>query len=400
MTFTAKQIADLLGGTLQGNPDTQISKLCKIEEGQEGGISFLANPKYTHYIYETKASVVIVGRDFQPESPVAADIIKVDDPYLAFSSLLKAYNEVLLNKKGISKMAAIDPTATLGSDCYVGEFAVVGQNVTIGNNVKIYPQVYIGDNSAIGDNTTLFPGAKLYPATMVGKNCIIHAGVVIGADGFGFAPKPDGSYDKIDQIGNVVIEDDVEIGANTCVDRATMGSTIIHKGVKLDNLCQIAHNVQVGANTVMASQSGIAGSGKVGSNCVIAGQVGIVGHIEVGDRVIVAAQSGVTRAVKSDSVILGSPAIDAKKQKRNYVFTRNMDGIVSRIDKLERKESHREELDIISSLKRSLCETHTEKGELKKQLDDLILYAFEAVKQAIQAKLDEDESDKTPNSAE
>lgn len=337
MKFLANQIAQMLGGTVDGDSNAAVWKLCKIEEGEEGGISFLANPKYTPYIYDTKSSVIIVANDFSPEQPVHSTLIRVENPYLAFASLLKAYNDIQLDKKGISNLSFVHPSASLGEGCYLGEFAFVGENVKVGNNVKIYPQVYVGDNCVIGDNTTLFAGVKLYAATMVGKNCIIHSGAVVGADGFGFAPKPDGTYDKIDQIGNVVIEDDVEIGANTCVDRATMGSTIVHKGVKIDNLCQIAHNVVLGANTAMAAQSAVAGSGKVGSNCVIAGQVGIVGHIEVGDRVIVAAQSGVTHNVKSDTTLLGTPAMEAGKQKRNYVYQRNIEQLVKRIEELEKK---------------------------------------------------------------
>lgn len=337
MKFTAQQIAAMLGGTIEGNPEIEVWQLCKIEEGEEGGISFLANPKYTHYIYESKSSIIIVANDFVPEHPISATLIRVENPYLSFASLLKAYNEMQLNKKGISEQAFISPSSTMGEDCYLGAFAFIGENVKIGKNVKIYPQCYIGDNCVIGDNTTLFAGVKLYCYSMIGQNCIIHAGAVIGADGFGFAPKADGSYDKIDQIGNVVIEDNVEIGANTCVDRATMGSTIVHKGTKLDNLCQIAHNCVVGSNTVMASQSGMAGSSKIGNNCVVAGQVGIVGHIEVGDRVTIAAQSGVTRSMKGDQIILGSPAIEASQQKRNYIYLRNIEKLAKRVDELERK---------------------------------------------------------------
>lgn len=337
MKFTAQQIAAMLGGSVEGNAGEEVWKLCKIEEGEKGGLSFLANPKYTHYVYETKASVLIVSKDFAPERPVSATMVRVDNPYLAFASLLKAYNEMQLNKKGIADQAFISETATLGEDCYVGAFAFIGENVKIGKNVKIYPQAYVGDNSVIGDDTTLFSGVKLYCNSMIGSRCILHAGVVVGADGFGFAPKGDGSYDKIDQIGNVIIEDDVEIGANTCVDRATMGSTIIHKGTKLDNLCQIAHNVQVGSNTVMAAQSAVAGSSKVGDNCIIAGQVGIVGHIEIGNQVTIAAQSGVTRGVKDGVTLLGTPAMDARQQRRNYIYTRNIEDLVKRIEELEKK---------------------------------------------------------------
>lgn len=337
MKFQASQIAQMLGGTIEGNASVEVWKLCKIEEGEEGGISFLANPKYTPYIYESKSSLIIVSKDFVAEHPIAATLIRVDNPYLSFASLLKAYNEMQLDKKGVSDLCFVHPTAQVGEDCYIGEFAYIGEHAKIGNNVKIYPNAYVGDNCVVGDNTTLFAGVKLYTYSMIGSRCILHAGAVVGADGFGFAPRGDGGYDKIDQIGNVVIEDDVEIGANTCVDRATMGSTIVHKGVKLDNLCQIAHNVVVGENTVMAAQSAVAGSSKMGKNCIVAGQVGVVGHIEVGDRVTIAAQSGVTNNVKSDQVMLGSPAIDAKQQRRNYVYVRNMDSLVKRISDLEKQ---------------------------------------------------------------
>ena len=339
MKFSVKQIAALLHGTIEGKDDVEVWKLCKIEEGENGGISFLANPKYTNYIYSTDASVVIVRKDFEAEHPVKATMVRVDDPYLAFASLLKEYNQMQLNKKGIDSLACIAQSATVGNDCYVGPLAFIGENVRLGNNVKIYPHTYVGDNTVIGDNTTLFAGVRVYQNNVIGARCTLHSGVVVGADGFGFAPTADGSYQKIDQIGNVVIEDDVEIGANTCIDRATLGSTVIHKGVKLDNLCQIAHNVIVGHDTVMASQSGIAGSGKVGSNCVIAGQVGIVGHIEVGDKVTIAAQSGVTRSFSDNVTILGSPATDAVKQRKNYIYQRNLEQLYKRVDELEKRLS-------------------------------------------------------------
>ena len=336
MKFTVTQIAAILGGTVEGNPDAQVSRLCKIEEGQPEGLSFLANLKYTNYIYDTQATAVIVSKDFVPERPVGATLIRVDDPYLAFATLLKKYNEMQLDKKGVDSQAFISPSATIGKDCYIGPFAFIGENVRIGDGVKIYPQTYVGDNSVVGDATTLFAGVRVYQNIVIGNRCIIHSGAVIGADGFGFAPTEDGSYQKIDQIGNVVIEDDVEIGANTTIDRATLGSTIIHRGVKLDNLCQIAHNVVVGQNTVMASQSAIAGSGKVGSNCIIAGQVGIVGHIEVGNHVTIAAQSGVTRSFPDNVTILGSPATDAVKQRKTYIYERNLDQLYKRVDQLEK----------------------------------------------------------------
>lgn len=337
MKFLTSQIAAMLSGTVEGNPNAEVWTLCKIEEGIPGGLSFLANAKYSNYIYSTKATAVIVSNSFVPEHPVPATLIRVDDPYLAFASLLKKYNEMQLDKKGVDPQAFISPSASIGKDCYIGPFAFVGENARIGDGVKIYPQTYVGDNSQVGDNTTLFAGVRVYQNCVIGSRCILHSGAVVGADGFGFAPTADGSYQKIDQIGNVVIEDDVEIGANTTIDRATLGSTVIHKGVKLDNLCQIAHNVVVGSNTVMASQSGIAGSGKVGSHCVIAGQVGIVGHIEVGNNVTIAAQSGVTRSFPDNVTILGSPATDAVKQRKTYVFERNLDKLFQRVDELEKK---------------------------------------------------------------
>lgn len=337
MKFNIKQIAAILNGTIEGNDNIEVWKLCKIEEGEPGGLSFLANSKYTNYIYDTKASAVIVSNAFVPEHPLQTTLLRVADPYLAFATLLKTYNEMQLDKKGVDKLAYIAPSATIGEGCYIGPFAYIGENAHIGNNVKIYPQTYVGDNSTIGDNSTLFAGVRVYHNIVIGSRCILHSGVVVGADGFGFAPTADGSYQKIDQIGNVVIEDDVEIGANTTVDRATLGSTIIHRGVKLDNLCQVAHNVVVGESTVMASQSGIAGSGKVGSHCVIAGQVGIVGHIEIGNHVTIAAQSGVTRNFPDNVTILGSPATDAIKQRKTYIYERNLDQLYKRVDELEKK---------------------------------------------------------------
>ena len=337
MKFTTNQIAAMLGGTIEGDANAHVWKLCKIEEGETGGLSFLANSKYTNYIYSTNATAVIVSKAFEPEHPVNATMIRVDDPYLAFANLLKKYNEMQLDKHGVDKLAYISPSASIGDDCYIGPFAFIGENVKIGKGAKIYPHTYIGDNSVVGDNTTLFAGVRVYQNIVIGSRCILHSGAVIGADGFGFAPTEDGSYQKIDQIGNVIIEDDVEIGANTTIDRATLGSTVIHRGVKLDNLCQIAHNVVVGNDTVMAAQSAIAGSGKVGSNCTIAGQVGIVGHIEIGNRVVIAAQSGVTRSFPDNVTILGTPATDAAKQRKTYIYERNLDQLYKRVDELEKK---------------------------------------------------------------
>ncbi len=338
MQFTAKEIAKKLKGTVEGDENALIWKPCRIEEVDEGGITFLANPKYTHYIYERKASAILIARDFVLEHPVNATLIRVDNPYLCVAKVLHMFNTADKPKRGRSLRSHIHRTAKMGKHCYVGEFAVIGRHAKIGNNVQIYPQVYVGDYCEIGDNTILYPGVKVYRECNVGSNCILHAGVVIGADGFGFAPTGDGSYNKIDQIGNVVIEDDVELGANTCVDRATMGSTIVHRGTKLDNLCQIAHNVSVGSNTVMAAQSACAGSSKVGEGCVIAGQVGIVGHITIGNHVTIAAQSGVTRSVPDDTTVLGTPALPGDKMKKIYVIQRKLEQMYADLNELKKSK--------------------------------------------------------------
>jgi UDP-3-O-[3-hydroxymyristoyl] glucosamine N-acyltransferase len=335
MEFSAQQIADLLQGQIEGDASVKISKLSKIEEGEPGSISFLANPKYTQYIYTTKASLVIVNRDLVLTAPVSTNLVRVDSAELAFSKLLEMYNQVKLNKSGISKHAFISETARVGNNIYAGEFAVVGDNVKIGNNVKIYPQVFIGDNAVIGDNTTLFAGVKIYSETVIGKDCIIHSGTVIGSDGFRFNPQNDNQ--KIPQIGNVIIEDNVEIGANCAIDRATLGSTILRKGVKFDNLIHIAHNVEVGENTYIAAQGVIAGSTKIGKNCMFSGQVGIVGHLEIADNTIITAQSGISKSItKKGEVHMGSPAFDAGKYRKAYIHFRNLDSIVQRIDKIEK----------------------------------------------------------------
>ncbi len=338
MQFTAKQIANKLKGTVEGDENALIWKPCRIEEVDEGGITFLANPKYTHYIYERKASAILIARDFVLEHPVNATLIRVDNPYLCVAKVLHMFNTANKPKRGRSLRSRIHLTAKVGKGCYVGEFAVIGRHAKIGRNVQIYPQVYVGDYCEIGDGTILYPGVKVYRECKVGKNCILHSGVVIGADGFGFAPTGDGSYNKIDQIGNVIIEDDVELGANTCVDRATMGSTIVHCGTKLDNLCQIAHNVSVGSNTVMAAQSACAGSSKVGEGCVIAGQVGIVGHITIGNHVTIAAQSGVTRSVPDGSTMLGTPALPGDKMKKIYVIQRKLEQMYADLNELKKSK--------------------------------------------------------------
>jgi len=338
MEFTTQKIAELLKGEVEGNQDVKLNKLSKIEEGEEGSLSFLANPKYKKFIYSTQASAVIVAKTFKPEKPINTTLIKVDDPYTAFAQLLEFYNQIKLNKTGVSKMASIADSAKIGKDSYIGDFVSIGENVIIGDNAKIYPQTCIGDNVKVGENTTLFAGVIIYSECVIGKNCTIHAGVVIGSDGFGFAPQSDNNYKKIAQIGNVIIEDNVEIGSNTTIDRATLGSTIIRKGVKLDNLIQIAHNVEIGENTVIASQTGVSGSTKIGKNCMIGGQVGIIGHLIIADEVKIAAQSGLSKNIlKKGSIVQGSPAFEVKKYMHSYIHFRNLGNIVERIEKLENK---------------------------------------------------------------
>ncbi len=336
MEFTARQISDLLHGTVEGDPGIKVSRLSKIEEGREGDLTFLANPKYTPFIYTTKASVIIVNKDFVPEQAIASTLVKVDNAYEAFVKLLEIYNQIQRDKKGIEQPSFISSSASLGENCYVGAFAYIGNNAKIGNNVKIYPQVYVGDNVLIGDNTTLFSGSKVYSDCVVGNHCTLHTGTVIGADGFGFTPNQENQYQKVAQIGNVILEDHVEIGANTTIDRATLGSTIIRKGVKLDNLIQIAHNVEIGENTVIAAQTGIAGSTKIGKDCMIGGQVGIVGHITIADKVKIAAQSGVGSSVTNEGeIIQGSPAFGIGDYKRTYVVFRKLPALEKRIKELE-----------------------------------------------------------------
>ena len=337
MKVTVQQIADLLNGEVIGNAATEVSDLSKIEEGKPGSLSFLSNPKYVPYIYETKASAVIINKSFVPEHPVQTTLIKVEDAYAAFTKLLEFYNQIKNNKVGIEQPNFVGENTVYGQDIYIGAFAYIGQNCQIGDNVKIYPNCYIGDNVKIADNTTIFAGSKIYADTQIGSRCIIHSGTTIGSDGFGFAPQEDGSYAKVPQTGNVIIEDDVEIGANTTIDRATLGSTIIRQGVKLDNHIQIAHNVEIGAHTVIASQTGIAGSTKIGKYCQIGGQVGIVGHITIGNYVKIQAQSGVNKSLKDNDVVQGSPAINYGDFSKSFVHFRNLPKIVEDIDKLKNK---------------------------------------------------------------
>lgn len=341
MKFKAADIANLLNGEVKGNPEAEIWTLSKIEEGVDGSISFLANPKYEEYIYTTGSTVVIVNKSFEPSQPINTNLIVVEDAYSAFTVLLNHYNTIKNNKTGIEEFARISETATLGEDVYVGSFSYIASNVKLGNNVKIYPNTTIGENVVIGDNTIIYSGTQVYEGCEIGKDCIIHANVVVGSDGFGFAPNPDGTFAKIPQIGNVVIEDNVEIGSGSTIDRATMGSTYIRKGAKLDNQIQIAHNVEIGENTVIASQTGVAGSTKVGRNCMIGGQVGIVGHIKIGDFVQIQAQSGVNSDVKDAQQMYGSPAINAIDFKKSYVYFRKFPEIVKKLDQLEKENKQK-----------------------------------------------------------
>lgn len=338
MEFTAEQIAALLEGKIEGNPEVVVDKLSKIEDGEVGSLSFLANPKYAQFIYKTKASIIIVNNDFKADKEIKATLIRVEDAYAAFAKLLEAYNEIKLNKVGISENASIAESVNYGDNCYIGDFVSLGDNVVLGDNVKIYPNTFVGDNVKIGNNTTIFPGAKIYSDNSIGENCTLHAGVVIGSDGFGFAPSSTNNYQKVVQIGNVIIEDNVEIGSNTTIDRATLGSTIIRMGVKLDNLIQVAHNVEIGENTVIASQTGISGSTKIGKNCMIGGQVGIIGHIIIADGVKIAAQSGIGGSIKKEGAIVqGSPAFDISPYRKSYVHFKNLQQIVGRLNDLEKK---------------------------------------------------------------
>jgi UDP-3-O-[3-hydroxymyristoyl] glucosamine N-acyltransferase len=338
MEFSAGQIAQFLNGEVFGNPEVTVSGLSKIEHGEQGTLSFLANPKYTEFIYTTKASIVIVNTSFIPEHEINATLVKVEDAYGAFAKLLEIYDQYRRSGLvGISSLAFIHPTAKVGEDVYIGEFAVISANAVIGKGTKIYPQVYVGDGASVGEDTILNPGVKIYHACVIGNRCVLHAGVVIGSDGFGFAQQ-EGVSKKVPQIGNVILEDDIEIGANTTVDRATLGSTIIRNGVKLDNLVQIAHNVIVGEHTLMAAQSGIAGSSSIGRFCQIGAQVGIIGHITVPDNVKIAGQSGLSNSrTKEGALLMGSPAFDISDYRKSYVGFRRLPDIMKRLDLLEKK---------------------------------------------------------------
>lgn len=335
MEFTAEQIASVIGGKIEGDKDAKVRTFAKIEEGVEGAISFLSNPKYTHYIYDTKSSVVIVNEDVELEGTVAPTLIRVKNAYESIAQLLQIYEASKPKKTGVSPQAYISPTAKLGKDCYVGPFACIGEGTVIGDGCQIYPHAVIGDNVKMGNNCILYPNTTVYQGCKIGNNVTLHAGSVIGADGFGFAPNADG-YDKIPQIGIVTIEDNVEIGANTCVDRSTMGSTVIRKGVKLDNLVQIAHNVEIGENTVMSAQVGIAGSTKVGSWCMFGGQVGIAGHITIGDKTFLGAQSGVPGSLKGGEELIGTPPMNPRNYFKSQAIFRRLPDMYKELEALKK----------------------------------------------------------------
>ncbi len=337
LKFTAEKIADILEGIVVGDPNIEVFKLSKIEEGTQGSLTFLSNLKYTHYIYTTEASITIVNSSFEPEKPISTTLIKVEDAYEGFSKLMEYYDRIKSLKSGIEQPCFIAETVKVPDSVYIGAFAYIGNNVTIGENVKIHPNAYVGDNVIIGDDTTIYPGAKVYSDCVIGKKCVINSGVIVGADGFGFAPNKNGSYSKIPQIGNVILEDEVDIGAGTTIDRATMGSTILRFGVKLDNQIQIAHNVEIGKNTVIAAQSGVAGSTKIGEHCQIGGQVGIAGHLVIGNNVKVQAQSGIGRNVKDNEVLQGSPSFGYSDWNKSYVYFKNLPKLAKTINELEKK---------------------------------------------------------------
>jgi UDP-3-O-[3-hydroxymyristoyl] glucosamine N-acyltransferase len=336
MKYTALQIAEILGGKIEGDPEITVSNISRIEEGHPGTLTFLSNPKYTRFLYSTEASVAIVSNDLILENPVELTLIRVKDPYRSLAKLLEKLEQIP-DRTGVEEPCFISPGAEIGGDTYIGAFAYISKGARIGNNVKIFPNVYISENVIVGDNTLIFSGTRIHHNTIIGSNCVIHSGVIIGGDGFGFAPQTGSDFTKVPQIGNVIIEDKVEIGSNTCIDRATIGSTIIRKGVKLDNLIQVAHNVEIGENTVIAAQTGISGSTKIGKNCMIGGQVGIVGHLTIADGTKIAAQSGVGQSIKrEDSVQQGSPSFDVIPYQRSYVLFKKLPELNERICKLEK----------------------------------------------------------------
>ena len=338
MEFTAQQIADFLGGEIQGDPSVKVSDFSKIEEGKPGTLSFLSNPKYIQYIYDSQASVILVNKDFQPERKVQSTLILVDDAYQSLARLLTMVDQAKPKKTGISTLAYISESAVIGENAYIAPFVYIGDHVTIGKNVSLHPHCCLEDGAKLGENVILFSGVKIYYNCVIGNNCTLHSGSVIGSDGFGFAPTEDGSYKKIPQMGNVVLEDNIEIGANTVVDRATLGSTIVRQGVKIDNLVQIAHNVEVGTNTVIAAQTGISGSTKLGKQCVLAGQVGIAGHLHIADGTIFGAQSGVPNNIKKpNQVFQGYPAVPVMTFHRASVVYKNLPELQKTVSALEKK---------------------------------------------------------------
>jgi len=337
MEYSAKVLAGFLNGEVEGNPDVTVNNVSKIEEGEKGTLAFLANLKYTRYLYTTEASIVLINKEFKLEKEVKCTLIRVDNAYEAFASLLELQNRNKPPKVGIHNTAVVEQSAKLGKDVYLGANCYVGENARIDEQVKIYPQVYIGDNVRIEKNTIIYPGVKIYHDCVIGEDCVIHAGTVIGSDGFGFAPKSDKNYKKIPQVGNVIIEDRVEIGANTTIDRATIGSTIIRRGVKLDNLIQIAHNVEIGENTVIAAQTGISGSVKIGKECMFGGQVGFIGHITIADGVKIGAQAGVAKSIKEPGMIaLGSPSFKITDYNKSYVIFRKLPELNAKINSMEK----------------------------------------------------------------
>ena len=337
MEFSAEQIAQFLNGEIEGNPQEKVHNISRIEEGGKGTLSFLANLKYEKYLYTTTASIVLVNKDLKLSDKVSCTLIRVHDAYQAFASLLTMYQSTIPQKKGIDPGSYISDSAKIGKDCLVGVFSYIGEHAVIGDNVQIYPQVYVGDNVNIGENSILYPGVKIYHSCIIGRNCIIHASTVIGSDGFGFAPG-EGTFKKIPQIGNVIIEDDVEIGSNVSIDRATIGSTILHKGTKLDNQIQIAHNVEVGENTVIVGQAGVAGSTKIGKNVMIGAQAGIIGHITIADNVKIGAQSGVSNSIKQEgAVVLGAPASDIRETKKSLILFKRLPQLYEQIKNLQQE---------------------------------------------------------------
>ena len=343
MQFTAEMIAGFLNGEIVGDKNATVSTVSSIDGGQPGSLAYLTNPKYEQYIYTTKATIVLVDKSFEPKESVETTLIKVENVGECVLALLEMYNASRPRKKGISKLASISEEAELGEECYVGDFTVIERGAKIGANCQIYPQCYIGDNVVIGEGTKIYPGVKIYEGTVLGRNCILHAGVVLGADGFGFAPREDGTFAKIPQLGNVIIEDDVELGANTCIDRAKTDSTIIRRGVKLDNLIQIGHNVEVGHDTVMSAQVGIAGTTKVGSNCFIAGQVGIADHVTIGNRVQIGSKSGIDKNVPDGEIRFGYPALPGLQYHRSFAVFRQLPDLSAKVRELEKRLAKVEE---------------------------------------------------------